>query len=112
MRPISRPCFCGPRSPINGWDRSGPRRRPTIWATWTTNLSPSIGITHPVAELPLQRGTEARGHADRADPGAQPLGRGLHLPALLGAHVLQQPVHDLAAGPLRPAADDPAVRPD
>src|SRR5262245_47533231 len=47
MRPISRPCFCGPRSPINGWARTG-RRRTTIWATWPPNLSPSIGITHLV----------------------------------------------------------------
>src|SRR5258707_7992981 len=39
MHPISRPCFCGPRSPINGWARSGPRRRPTIWGTWPPNLS-------------------------------------------------------------------------
>src|SRR5262245_32812900 len=46
MHPISRPCFCGPRSPINGWARCGPRRRPTIWGTWPPNLSPPIGINH------------------------------------------------------------------
>src|SRR5690348_3787331 len=43
---ISRPCFCGPRSPIDEWARSGPRRRPTIWGTWPRNLSPPIGINH------------------------------------------------------------------
>jgi hypothetical protein len=48
MHPISRPYFCGPRSPIDEWARSGPRRRPTIWATWPPNLSPSIGIIHLV----------------------------------------------------------------
>src|SRR5215831_946104 len=47
MHPISRPCFCGPRSPIDEWARSGPRRRPTIWGTWPPNLSPRIGIIHP-----------------------------------------------------------------
>src|SRR5215831_5166078 len=46
MHPISRPCFCGPRSPIDEWDRSGPRRRPTIWGTWPTNSSLPIGINH------------------------------------------------------------------
>src|SRR3989440_5488867 len=50
MHPISRPCFCGPRSPINGWARSGPRRRTTIWGTWPPNLSPPIGGPHLVAE--------------------------------------------------------------
>src|SRR5262252_2937695 len=47
---ISRPCFCGPRSPIDEWARSGPRRRPTIWGTWPPNLSPPIGINHLVRE--------------------------------------------------------------
>src|SRR5258708_15534209 len=48
---ISRPCFCGPRSLMDGWARSGPRRgvprspkgdggEPTIWGTWPPNLSP------------------------------------------------------------------------
>src|SRR5262249_28448716 len=40
MHPISRRCFCGPRSPIDEWARCGPRRSPTIWGTWTPNLSP------------------------------------------------------------------------
>src|SRR5437016_536298 len=39
MHPISRPCFCGPHSPIDEWARSGPRRRATIWGTWPPNLS-------------------------------------------------------------------------
>ena len=46
MHPISRPCICGPRSPIDEWAPSGPRRKPTIWATWPTNPSPPIGINH------------------------------------------------------------------
>src|SRR5262249_43227571 len=69
---ISRPCFCGPRSPIDEWDRSGPRRRPTIWGTWPPNLSLPIGINHlapgPVAETksppprpsPSRRGAEVQ----------------------------------------------------
>src|SRR5262245_660148 len=52
MHPISRPCFCGPRSPINGWARCGPRRRPTIWGTWPPNLSPPIGINHLAGVVP------------------------------------------------------------
>src|SRR5499426_2633229 len=40
------PRVCGPRSPIDKWARSGPRRRPTIWGTWPSNLSPPIGINH------------------------------------------------------------------
>src|SRR5436189_4136934 len=28
------------------WARCGPRRRTTIWGTWTTNTSPLFGITH------------------------------------------------------------------
>src|SRR3989440_2195713 len=43
---ISRPRFCGPRSPIHEWARSGPRRGPTIWGTWPPNASPSSEITH------------------------------------------------------------------
>src|SRR5436853_466447 len=59
MHPISRPGFCGPRSPIAKWARCGPRRPTTIWGTWTPNLSPPIGINHldgpgPGAE-PVQR---------------------------------------------------------
>src|SRR5215467_1834015 len=50
MHPISRPCFCGPRSPIDEWARSGPRRRPTVWGTWPPNLWPPIGINHLVRE--------------------------------------------------------------
>src|SRR5437763_16685310 len=40
MHPISRPYFCGPRSPIDEWARCGPRRTATIWGTWPPNLSP------------------------------------------------------------------------
>src|SRR2546430_373957 len=47
MHPISRPRFCGPRSPIHEWARSGPWRGTTIWGTWTPNLSPPIEITYP-----------------------------------------------------------------
>src|SRR5262249_8871600 len=53
MHPISRPCFCGPRSPIYEWARSGPRRRPTIWGTWPPNTSPPIGINHLVRPAPV-----------------------------------------------------------
>src|SRR5499427_8057259 len=49
MHPVSRRYFCGPRSPIDGWARSGPRRSPTIWGTWPPNLSPPIGISHLVS---------------------------------------------------------------
>ena len=76
MHPNSRPCISdptkssisrgprvsGPRSPIDEWARSGPRRKPTnshptkssisqgprVWGTWPPNLSPPIGINHLV----------------------------------------------------------------
>src|SRR5213082_1835520 len=60
---ISRPCFCGPRSPIHEWARSGPRRRPTIWGTWPPSLSPPYCPTalgpaprpqEPAAAVPAQ----------------------------------------------------------
>src|SRR5215831_6973762 len=63
MHPISRPCFCGPRSPIDEWARSGPWRRPTICGTWPPNLSPPIGINHlgpPCGLLSSGRAAEAR----------------------------------------------------
>src|SRR5215471_2366883 len=73
MHPISRPCFCGPRSPINGWDRSGPRRRPTIWATWTTNLSPPIR-NHSSGWLgAAPRAVLFRGPAGPVHPRARPM---------------------------------------
>src|SRR5689334_21105670 len=53
MHPISRPGFCGPRSPIHEWARCGPRRRTTICGTWPPNASPPIGITHLVVALAL-----------------------------------------------------------
>src|SRR5215472_16197119 len=51
---ISRPGFCGPRSPINEWARSGPRRPTTIWGTWPPNASPPFGITHLEMRSPLR----------------------------------------------------------
>src|SRR5215467_5040998 len=69
---ISRPWFCGPRSPIEEWARSGPRPRPTIWGTWPPNLSPSIGINHLAGR---SRGHHADdlehrvGGVDRSDSG-------------------------------------------
>ena len=53
MHPISRPGFCGPRSPIDEWARCGPRRPTTIWGTWPPNASPPSGIAHLVAAAAL-----------------------------------------------------------
>jgi len=62
--------------------RSGPRRRPTIWRTWTPIRSPRIGGTRlsgrPADILEMQRG--ALDHRAKGDGGvAAAVGQGMHL---------------------------------
>src|SRR5215471_15485178 len=52
---ISRPGFCGARSPIHEWARCAPRRRTTIWGTWPPNLSAlSASLSQEIDRLALE----------------------------------------------------------